>query len=253
MKRLVAVSAFLLAARLFTLNAAAAPTKVVVHVMAHDAKIIGTHVGGARVTIRDAETHRVLAEGVQMGETGDTKKIMKEPRVRGESILTTEGAAAFTATLELARPTRVEITAEGPLKYPQALRRVSTTMDLLPGQDMSGDGVVLELYGLVIDLIEPAGTTATAGDLGMKLKLTMMCGCPIEPGGIWDADKMRVMVSLRPRRGAAREVRAVYAGTTSTFTATIPSVAAGTYSLEITASDPQSANFGRFEQKLKVR
>lgn len=237
----------------FALPLFATPTTVVVHVVAHDAKIVGTHVGGARVVIRDARSHKVLAEGVQMGETGDTKKIMKEPRVRGESILTTPGAAAFSAKIDLERPTRVEITAEGPLKYPQAVERVSTTMQLVPGQDVVGDGIVLELHGLVIDLLEPAAASVAAGDLAVKLKVNMMCGCPIEPAGTWDADKVRVTVALRRRRGPSREVQAVYAGTTSTFVATITGVEPGNYTLEITASDTAAPNFGHFEQKLKVR
>ncbi len=96
------------------------PTTVVVRAVSRDAKIIGDGVGGARITIRALESGKVLASGLQRGGTGDTKKIMQQPRVRGESVHDSPDAAAFRATLNLVRPTKVEIIAEGPLKYPQA-------------------------------------------------------------------------------------------------------------------------------------
>ena len=55
--------------------------------------------GGVRVTISDAETGEVLAEGLTEGETGSTERIMKTPRGRGQP-LSTEGAAAFRATID---------------------------------------------------------------------------------------------------------------------------------------------------------
>lgn len=234
----------------FAAAASATPTTVVVHVVARDAKIVGTHVGGARVTIRDAKSHRVLAEGVQMGETGDTAKIMKEPHVRGNSLYTTDKAAAFAATLDITQPATIEITAEGPLKYPQAMQKAVKTMRIVPGQNIGGDGVVLELNGLVIDLLEPVGSVA-AGDVALKFKVMMMCGCPVDPGGLWDASKMTVIVKLSGRRGVVREVAATPVGS-STFTATLPAIAAGRYTIDITAADPASANFGTFTKKLKV-
>ncbi|MEO6258798.1 MAG: hypothetical protein ABIP63_00545, partial [Thermoanaerobaculia bacterium] len=122
--------------------AASIDTHVIVHVVALDAKLIGSHVGGARVTIRDADSGRLLASGIQKGETGDTKTIMKEPRVRGVSLYSTPGAAAFETTLKLSRPTRVRIRAEGPLGNAQATAQAETTLVLLPGRDLRGDGIV---------------------------------------------------------------------------------------------------------------
>ena len=78
---------------------------------------------------------------------------MQEPRTRGGVVYGTENAASFRATLDLERPTRVEIAAEGPLKYPQAMQRVSTTMLVLPGQHIEGEGVLLEIPGYVVDIL----------------------------------------------------------------------------------------------------
>ncbi len=131
-------------------------TNVVVRAVAEDAKIIGTHVGGARITIRDVRTGRLLAEGTQMGGTGDTAKIVKEPQVRGESIYDTDKAAAFHAAIPLSQPTEVEISAQGPLGAKQATQTASTTMLLIPGQDVTGDGVILKIHGFIVEIQSPA-------------------------------------------------------------------------------------------------
>ena len=55
----------------------AVPTDITVRVRAKDAKFVGDTMGGARVTIRDAETGELLAKGVTTGTTGDTSLIMK--------------------------------------------------------------------------------------------------------------------------------------------------------------------------------
>jgi hypothetical protein len=150
-------------------------TKVMVRAVAHDAKIIGTHVGGAKITIRDAATDSILTEGVQLGGTGDTELIMKKPRERGVSVYDTEGAAGFLATLMLSKPTRVEITAVGPLGTPQSTQRAAKTVLLLPGKDVLGDGIVLEIYGLTVEILEPNdGTPIAVGDeMPVRVKLTM--------------------------------------------------------------------------------
>ena len=83
------VAALLLA----TLLLAAPPslaeeTRVTVHVLSHDAKMIGSSMGGARVTLRDADSGELLAEGVTRGSTGDTGKLVMEPRRRGAPVST---------------------------------------------------------------------------------------------------------------------------------------------------------------------
>ena len=55
----------------------AEPTPVTVRVISQDAKFVGDGMGGARVTLRDARTGRVMANGVTKGGTGDTDQIMK--------------------------------------------------------------------------------------------------------------------------------------------------------------------------------
>ena len=235
-----------------THGAGAIDTHVIVHVIAHDAKLIGSHVGGARVSIRDADSGRLLASGVQQGETGDTKAIIKEPRVRGVSVYSTSGAAAFETTLRLSRPTRVRISAEGPLGNSQATVTAETTLVLLPGHDVRGDGVVLELHGFILELLDPLQVKPGV-EIPLRVKATMACGCPIEPGGLWDADKIEIMARVLRGDEAIQTVRLSYAGTSSTFAGSLPPLARGKYTLEITAADTASANFAVSRTPLRIR
>jgi hypothetical protein len=151
------------------------PTRVMVHAVSRDAKLLGTHVGGARITIREAATGKVLAEGVQQGGSGDTKRIMVEPHRRGTVLYDTSDAAGFLAPVTLDRPTVVEISAEGPLGHSQAMQRASKTLLLVPGEDVLGDGVVLEIHGFILEFLQPAeGARVRAGDaIPVRATMTM--------------------------------------------------------------------------------
>ncbi len=131
-------------------------TRVVVRAVSCDAKIIGSLVGGCRISVRERDSGEVLAEGLQLGGSGDTESIMKTPRTRGATVFDTPGAACFEATLDLAEPTPVEIVAEGPLAYPDALQLAGKSTWLLPGRHLDGEGLVLTLHGFIVDVIIPA-------------------------------------------------------------------------------------------------
>ena len=131
-------------------------TKVVVRVVARDAQVIGSGVGGALVRIKNLETGEVLAEGKQEGGAGSTKEIMIQPHRRGETIYGTFGAASFEAEIPLDRPTPVGIYAEAPLAYPQSIQKGSKTLVLIPGKHILGDGVIIELNGLIVNILTPS-------------------------------------------------------------------------------------------------
>jgi hypothetical protein len=132
------------------------PTKVIVRVVSKDSKVIGSGVGGAFVRIKNLETGEILAQGKQEGGTGDTDRIMVQPRRRGEIIFGTPDAAFFQAEIPLDRPTKVEINAEAPLAYPHNIQKGSKTLTLLPGKNILGEGVILELDGLIVNILSPS-------------------------------------------------------------------------------------------------
>ena len=145
---------FLLAPRCFSTEKV--PTKVIVRVVSKDAKVIGSGVGGALVRIKNLETGETLAQGKQEGGTGDTDRIMVQPRRRGEVLFGTPGAAFYQAEIPLDKPTQVEVVAEAPLAYPQALQKGFKTITLIPGKHILGEGLIIELNGLIVNILSPS-------------------------------------------------------------------------------------------------
>ena len=125
-------------------------TKIMIRAIARDAKVIGQHVGGAKITVRDTATGEILAQGMQAAGTGDTNLIMKTPHTRGMTVYNTPDSSGYLAVLHLDKPTVVEITAEGPLGNAQATQRASKTMLLMPGEDVLGEGILLEIHGFIV-------------------------------------------------------------------------------------------------------
>jgi hypothetical protein len=131
-------------------------TKIIVRVVAKDSKVIGSGVGGAFVRIRNLETGEILAQGKQEGGTGDTERIMVWPRRRGETIYGTSGAGSFQVEIPLDRPTQAEVYAEAPLAYPHAIQKGLKTLTLIPGKHILGEGVIIELDGLIVNILNPS-------------------------------------------------------------------------------------------------
>jgi hypothetical protein len=172
-----------------------------VHVRAHDAKLVGSAVGGALVTITDVATGRVLARGRTEGGTGDTRRIMAEPHQRGERLFDTPGAAGFLADVDIRRPTVVEISASGP------------------------------------------GSPEDA----------TMCGCPTEPGGMWNADDIQIVARLLDGYRVLDQAPLSFTGTTSQYSGPLTPPAAGSYTLEVLAIDTADANAGRAHRAITAR
>jgi hypothetical protein len=229
------------------------PTDITVRVVSHDAKIVGSGVGGARIVIREITTGAVLAEGVQEGETGDTRALVVDPIARGAPVYDTPGAAHFTATLSLMKPTVVEVIGEGPLGHEEAMQRTSTTLLLIPGEHVTGNGVVLVLHGFIVEILEPAELMAGGDSAAVQARVRMACGCPLEPGGLWDAERVEVAAYVYSGERLVSKKRLAFAGEPSMFAGgvSLRRVHAGDR-LVIMASDPTRANFGR-SQAITVR
>lgn len=226
-------------------QAQAVPTDVIVRAVAQDAKIIGSGVGGARITIKDARSGAVLAEGIQEGSTGNTGLIVSTPIERGAKVFDTPGAGAFSATLALERPTLIEIIAEGPLGTPHAMQRSSKTLWMIPGRDLVGEGVILVLNGFTIVIDDAVRSAVHVGEtLDVKAKVTMLCGCPTEPGGLWDADDIELVVRLARNGEVLAEAPMRFAGERSTYTGAISAPESGDMELQVIAVDRGKANTG---------
>ena len=110
--------------------------------------------------------------------------------------VSTEDAAVFHAVVDIAEPRRIEVTARGPLGQPQATNTASVTQWVVPGKPVTGgDGLLLELPGFVVDVLAPPAHLKLSGapqSVSLRANVCMMCGCPVTPGGLWDADRFEV-------------------------------------------------------------
>jgi hypothetical protein len=231
----------------------AVPTLLTVHVVAQDAKLIQDAVGGATVIVRDADTGETLAQGMQRGDSGSTAKIMRQAHGRGDTVYAVPGAAVYSTTLQLTHPTRIEVTAEGPFNYPQALQIASATLLMVPGQDVVGDGVVLTLHGFIVEVLSPEELTAVAAgsELTVEAQVRMMCGCPTTPGGLWDSNNYKIEAQLIRHGNVVASTALQYAGRPSTFSGKIRIPDTGANSLRVVASDNKGVNFGMDEMSFK--
>lgn len=229
-------------------KAEATTTRLTIRAVARDAKIIGDGVGGAYIRVVNAATGEVLAEGRQEGGTGSTKLIMSTPRTRETSVFNSEGAAAFLAELRISEPTIVNVSATGPLGHPQAIHTATKQMMVVPGGHIEGDGVILELHGMIVEIQIPEPLAPVEGSVEVQARVRMMCGCELRPGGLWDSSRMSIVARLRADGAVVSESPLGFSGETSIFAGavTVPAAARGRdLELEVLALDPKAGNFGR--------
>jgi hypothetical protein len=228
--------------------AEAVDTNVTVRVRAHDAKFVGSHVGEVNVVIEDADTGAWLASGRITGGTGDTQRLMQTPAVRNMRLANAE-SAAYTATLKLDRPTRIRIRATGPLGQPDAVQTLSVTTWVVPGRDIGGDGIVLNLPGLIVT---PKAQVAANGRLPLVADVMLMCGCPITKDGLWDSDDYEVRAQVALSGAPAAAVALKFSGETNRFAGDLAVTGAGRYNITVWAYDARTGNTGAASYSVDV-
>lgn len=232
---------------LFPFSLIARPTPVSISVLSQDAKFVGSSMGGMHITIRESLSGEILATGKTLGSTGDTRLIMKDTHKRDE-VLRTNGSARFDTTLDLERPTNVQIEVSGPLAQLQSSATVSESRVLIPGKDYSqGNGILINLPGMVVDVMSPpAHLKAEAGTtLEVIANITKMCGCPIGETTPWPVERYEVEASLYNAGGKLlRTIPVEYGGEHSRFVGSVAAEEAGAYELIVTVFDPLTKDSG---------
>jgi hypothetical protein len=225
----------------------AVPTTITVRVISKGAKFVGTSMGGVQITIHDALTKEVLATGITRGSTGNTDRIMKTPLNRN-AVLADDTSARFTATIDINRPTWIEVRAYGPLAQIQSANTVSSSQWVIPGKHIDGgDAWLLELPGFVVDILAPPAHStikASPAAVTVQASVSMMCGCPIVPGGLWDAGAYEVSALVMKDGKDMESIPLAYAGTPSQYAALIPVRGPGVYEVAVYAYDASNGNTG---------
>ncbi|WP_323846296.1 hypothetical protein [Microbulbifer magnicolonia] len=239
------ICAILLALAALPAAAKEIPTDIVVRAKAKDAKFIGSSIGGAMVRIREADSGRILAEGLTRGSTGNTEVIMEKPHSRYDSIA--EGAARFEATLDISEPVFLTVEVLAPHIKRQARVLAQTQTWLVPGKPIGGDGLIVEIPGMVVDLLSPQThfyTSADKSPFEIRANVVMMCGCPLTAGGLWDGSQIEVAAIIKRDGEPYKTVPLRMQDTMNTFSAPVEATAAGVYELLVYAYDPKTGNTG---------
>jgi hypothetical protein len=243
-------------------------TKITVRVIARGGKFLGDDIGGALVTLRDAQTKELLAEGITSGGSGlnGAGGVMCVSLRRGEPLPVTE-ASEYTADLRLDRPKRIEVTAYGPMGARQSANKVSATQWVYPGKDVTGgDGFLLELPGLIVQILHPPThySPASLPQLEIRANVAMMCGCPIdykrEPSTMicpelpdseqpWLPNEFEVAAAVRGQTGAPFEIPLQFvntppADTPGQFAGIWNAPPAGIYEITVYAYQKATGNTG---------
>lgn len=219
-------------------------TTVMIRAQSKDAKFIGTSIGGAKIIVRDAVTGEILDEGITSGSTGDTEKIMKEPKMRGER-LTDDSTAGFLAELDIEEPRFITVEVLAPLNKKQAQVTSSTQLWVIPGKNIDGDGVMVEIPGFVVDILSPQihERIPSGNRVEITANVVMMCGCPLTSGGIWDADQYEVQAIISGNGEEERTVDLEIQEKPSTFSGNVD-LSTGNYKITVYAFDPETGNSG---------
>ena len=225
------------------------PTKIDVRVIAKGGKFLGDDVGGAAVCIYDAHTNELLASGNTQGGSGDVK--LMTVSINRTQTYPTDSASVFSAILHLSAPRLLKITASGPLAGLQCINTVTATQWIIPGIDITGgDGLLLEIPGLMVQAMQPAThtnlTAAKTNTVNFLANVTMMCGCPIAIGTAWDPSLFIVGVHVQQLGGKVNDhFKLTYTGTTSQFSGSYTIPGPGNYVAVIYATQPGNGNSGK--------
>ncbi|MEM4409991.1 MAG: hypothetical protein QXI19_14745, partial [Candidatus Caldarchaeum sp.] len=148
--------------------------------------------------------------------------------------LSDEKTAGFAATLDIDEPMLVTIEAYAPYGARQSMVKSSTEVWLIPGKNITGDGVVLEFPGFSVDVLAPQSAEKVKLEGGrvevpIRANVVMMCGCPTEPGGLWDTRHYEVKAIIKRNGKGLVTTPLRYAGHTSTFEGVFTATEPGEY------------------------
>lgn len=238
---------------LFCQGLLAQETTVMIRAKAKDAKFIGSSIGGAKVIVRNSLTNEILDQGTTQGSTGNTDKIMKQDWKRGAE-LSEDDTAGFQAHLDIDEPQFVTIEVYSPLNKKQATVLSSTQLWVIPGKNITGDGIVVEIPGFVVDILSPQTHEAISSENAIEIKanIVMMCGCPVTKGGIWDSEGYEIKAMIKGENEKLSEFSLEQTDKPSTFSAETK-LKPGLYEVVVYAFDPKTGNTGVDKTNIIVR
>jgi hypothetical protein len=121
---------------------------------------------------------------------------------------------------------------------------------LIPGRDVVGDGIVLDLNGFIVQVEQPPpGQPLMAKqDLKLQASIRTMSGAPLRPHGDWDSRRIEIYGDVLIGDRIVEHLQLFYAGSHALFEApfTVPpqSEAPDGMTIRVVAADRTGGNFG---------
>ena len=143
----------------------------------------------------------------------------------------------------------MSIEVQAPVNKKQATTHVTTQIWVLPGKHILGDGIILEIPGFIIDILEPRShqfiSIQSLEEKGLRIEanIVMMCGCTISRNGLWDSEKMEI-AALVSRNGETLKELPLELISENLFEGYFPTVEPGLYEIIIYAYDENTGNTG---------
>lgn len=204
-------------------------TDFMVTVKAPGGAFIGHDMGGSRIMIRDKNTGDLVLEGITNGSP--------------------DGNAKLQFSLELASPLPVTISATGPLAQPQSHVTVSKDMILIPGKDYTADGgIMLELPGYAVDVLNPAAGTQTKFDpktpITLMVNVIDMSGQRVEKKSSLSPDDIAVEARIYKDLTLIAATPLSFTGQPGLYSFNLKMPVAGQYRIIVTAYNPKTKEAG---------
>jgi hypothetical protein len=244
-------------------------TAILVRVQAKGGKFLANDIGGAEVTIRDAQTGTLLGGGIAAGGSSGNLLTSYQAGVSLNTIVTPaqgpttpavvrwlqpdSSTAGLVVSLPIQRPTLLEISVFGPIGGLQSAHRVISGQWVYPGQVLVQDpGFVVEIPGLLVQVMQPQ-THLTISPKGLPFvvpivaNVAMMCGCPIADGEPWLPSDFTVSAHIRNLSEPGVTYPAValrYTGTTSLFAGSFEVKTIADFEAVVTAVQHSTGNTG---------
>jgi hypothetical protein len=129
----------------------------------------------------------------------------------------------------------------GPYGYRQALQEATVTSWVIPGKDILGDGITLNMSGFIVD----AWTRVLeGGKLEIYTKASLLCGCPIYPDGPWDPKNYEATAILMQNETKVGELTLDFTGPVALFSGKTTLKQNGHYKAIVYLSDKKTGNVG---------
>ena len=225
------------------------PTKLVIRAKAKDAKFIGTGIGGAYVIIKNEMTGEILAKGLTTGSSGNTDLILKTPYKRNDR-LTDDKTAKFETSLNIQEPTFITVEVIAPVNRKSSSIKASTQLWLIPGKNIDEEGIVLDMPGFILDILEPQThrilflEKMADKKVKIKINLTMLCGCAITKGGVWDSEQIEVKAVVKKDGIRYMEVMLGITSVDNIFEGLLDVSTIGMYEVQVYGYDRITKNTG---------